>query len=46
MQNDPAIVAGVILDSDVDENRQFKFSDNNDIVYALSVTLGKYKKCK
>lgn len=46
MQNDPAIVAGVILDSDVDENRQFKFSDNNDIVYALSVTLGKYKNRK
>ena len=44
MQKDPAIVAGVILDSDVDENRQFKFSDNNNIVYALSVTLGKYKK--
>ena len=44
MQKDPAIVAGIILDSDVDEDRQFKFSDNNDIVYALSVTLGKYKK--
>jgi hypothetical protein len=44
MQSDPAIVGGVIMDSDVDANHQYKFSDIGNTVYALSVTLGKYKK--
>lgn len=44
IQKDPAMIGCVIVDSDTDVFHQYKFSDNNEIVHALSVTLGKYNK--
>ena len=44
VQSDPAIVGTVIMDTDINSPSEYRFSDNQDIVNAVTYCLGKYTK--
>lgn len=44
VQSDPAIVGTVIMDTDINSPSEYRFSDNQDIVNAVTYCLGKYNK--